>query len=573
MVHARLGSAALSAALAGVGCGADHGLRASVGHGKEAVVSSDSANVGRVGPRELRALIDGDGELAVLDVREEGVFSRGHLFRACSAPLSTLELTVPRVVPRKATPIVLCDDDESLAQRAATLLRRFGYTDLAILAGGVGAWGEAGFEVFTGVNVPSKAFGEFIEHRDGTPSISPQELKRRVDAGADLVILDSRPIDEYHLMNIPGGLDCPGAELVYRVHEVVAKPTTAVIVNCAGRTRSIIGAQSLINARIPNPVVALRNGTMGWQLAGFQLEHGNSRMAPTPSAPALKQAQAAAAAVAKRFGVARIDTVELARFRAEMATRSLYLLDVRDPQEYEAGTLPGFLNAPGGQLVQATDAYVATRGARIVLMDTDGVRAIMTASWLRQMGWRDVFVHDGVERNTLRLPEPPAPLRVASESRTIEAPALHEQLAAGSTSVIDLGTSIAFRKGHIPGALWAIRSRFDRALTQAALGQCIVFVAPDQRLAHLAAVDAGKLFPDRDIRVLTGGTHAWRAAGYVLEQGEAGMLDAPDDVWYRPYERLQGGQDAMREYLSWELELVAQIEREGVRYPSFPALR
>lgn len=526
----------------------------------------------RVEPRELRDLIDGAGELAVLDVREEGVFSRGHLFRACSTPLSTLELSIHRLVPRKTTPIVLCDDDEALAMRAVSVLRGLGYEDLAILRGGIDAWGRAGYEVFTGVNVPSKAFGEFIEHRDGTPSIAADELKRRIDAAEDMVILDSRPMDEYQLMNIPGGLDCPGAELVYRVHEVVHSPSTTVVVNCAGRTRSIIGAQSLINAQLPNTVVALRNGTMGWQLAGFQLEHGNSRMAPVPSAGALARARAAAVKVAERFGVVRIGRPQLDRFKAEAEQRSLYLLDVRDPLGYQQGTLPGFFNAPGGQLVQATDAYIATRGARVVLMDTDGVRAIMTASWLRQMGLNEVSVLDGIEPGQLRVPGLDS-LTLSPEPLPIDVRELHGLLSTQVASVIDLGTSIAFRKGHIPGALWAIRSRFEASLPVAALGRVVVFVAPDTRVARLAASDAAKLLPDREMRVLTGGTDAWRAAGHPLQTGEAGMLDAPDDVWYRPYERMSGGQDAMREYLSWELELVAQIGREGVRYPEFPSAR
>src|SRR5208337_3024624 len=72
--------------------------------------------------------------------------------------------------------------------------------------------------------------------------------------------------------------------------------------------------------------------------------------------------------------------------------RTLYALDVRDPAEYEAGHLPGAISAPGGQLVQATDQYVGAFGARIVLIDDLEVRAAMTGSWLRQMGYADVFV-------------------------------------------------------------------------------------------------------------------------------------------------------------------------------------
>ncbi len=209
--------------------------------------------------------------------------------------------------------------------------------------------------------------------------------------GTDLVVVDSRPFDEYARVSIPGGINVPGAELVLRIRDVAPSPETLVVVNCAGRTRSIIGAQSLINAGVPNKVVALRNGTMGWSLAGLTCDSGQARRAPEASRDGLAWAKAAAAEVARRCGVACIERATLERWRAE-SERTLYVFDVRDPAEYLAGHVPGAVSAPGGQLVQATDQYVGTLGARIVLTDDKRVRALMTASWLRQMGWRDVLV-------------------------------------------------------------------------------------------------------------------------------------------------------------------------------------
>ena len=253
------------------------------------------------------------------------------------------------------------------------------------------AWAAAGFELFSGVNVPSKAFGEYVEHAKGTPSIAADELEKLLRDGADLVVLDSRPFDEYARVSIPTATNVPGAELVLRAREIAPSPQTTVVVNCAGRTRSIIGAQSLINAGLPNKVVALRNGTMGWSLAGFTCDNGKDRRAPPASPMTLEWARSAAQRVAQSCGVERIDRATLDAWRAD-AGRTLYVFDVRDPAEYEAGHLPGAISAPGGQLVQATDQYVGTLGARIVLVDDAEVRAAMTASWLRQMGWRDVFI-------------------------------------------------------------------------------------------------------------------------------------------------------------------------------------
>src|SRR5436305_2580423 len=341
--------------------------------------------------RALRAMLVDGAELALLDVREERIFSESHLLFARSVPLSRLELSMARLVPRLATRIVLVDAADGLAERAAGVLAQAGYTDLYILDGGIAAWEAAGYELFSGVHVPSKAFGEFVEHESQTPSISAQELHDLMQSGADMVILDSRPYDEYSNVSIPTSIDVPGAELVLRVHDIAPKPETLVVVNCAGRTRSIIGAQSLINAGVPNKVVALRNGTMGWSLAGFTPDSGKDNRAPQVSHGALAWSKAAAESVARKLDIRSIDEAALARFRAD-GSRTLYVFDVRDPAEYAAGHVAGALSAPGGQLVQATDQYAGTLHARIVLVDDKEARAVMTASWLRQMGWRDIYV-------------------------------------------------------------------------------------------------------------------------------------------------------------------------------------
>ena len=328
-----------------------------------------------VSPAAVKAMLLDGQELALVDVREELIYSQSHLLWARCIPLSRLELRFAALVPRKGTRIVLVDDNDGLAERAAAVLTRHGYDDVSILEGGNAGWEAAGNELFSGVYVPSKAFGEFIEHDRDTPNISADELAALIRNRADMVILDSRPLDEFSRVSIPTATNVPGAELVLRARDMAPSPDTLVVVNCAGRTRSIIGAQSLINAGLPNKVVALRNGTMGFTLAGHTCDCGKSRQASLPSPDTLAWAQSAAAAVGERHGVTHIDAETLARFRAEAEQRTLYLFDVRDPAEYAAGHVAGAVSAPGGQLVQATDQYVGTLGARIVLIDDlDGAR-------------------------------------------------------------------------------------------------------------------------------------------------------------------------------------------------------
>ncbi len=513
-----------------------------------------------VSPSDLKAMLADGQELAILDLREERIFSRAHLLWARSVPLSRLELLVASLVPRRGTQIVLCDDADGLVERGAELLRRFGYANLFCLGGGVAAWAEAGFELFSGVNVPSKAFGEFVEHAAGTPSIAADELEHLLRSGADVVVLDSRPLGEYARMSIPTAINVPGAELVLRVRDIARSPQTTVVVNCAGRTRSLIGAQSLINAGVPNKVVALRNGTMGWQLAGFSCESGKNRRATDVSASGLAWARSAAGRVASRFGVERIDAATLQNWRQDRE-RTLYLFDVRDPDEYRAGHVPGAVSAPGGQLVQATDQYVGTLGARIVLVDDAEVRALMTASWLRQMGFREVFVL--AERgDETGFPKPPvlgfAP-RPDLEMKPAELDALLKREAA---TVIDLSLSREYRRAHIRGAWFAIRSRLARALAVVALRDRLVLTSEDGILAGLAVPELSAL-TDRPVRYLAGGNAAWSAAGFPLVSGEDRMADEAIDVWLRPYEQPRAAEAAMREYLTWETDLLPRIERDG----------
>ena len=338
-------------------------------------------------------LMDGR-ELALLDAREDGEFGQSHLFWAVPCGLARKEIRARALLPRLATRICCVDDGSGLAETLAAWLESIGATDVAVLDGGTTAWAAAGFVLFSGMNVPSKAFGEWVEHHYGTESVDAAELKQWIDSGRDMVVLDSRTIEEFTRMSIPTGISVPGGELAYRIGDIAPDPTTLVVVNCAGRTRSIMGAESLRRAGIPNKVVALRNGTMGWELAGLRCERGRTEKftpgTPKTAALALQRARA----FAERSGVGVIGPLDLTRFEDD-PDRSLYVLDVRDPTEFRAGHRPGSRNAPGGQLVQATDTWIGVRNARIVLVDDSGVRARMSASWLRQMGHRDVFVVEG----------------------------------------------------------------------------------------------------------------------------------------------------------------------------------
>jgi rhodanese-related sulfurtransferase len=303
---------------------------------------------------------------------------------------------------------------------------------------------------------------------------------------------------------------------------------------------------------------------MGWELAGLELARGREDALPPPSPAGLGRARALADKVAARFAIRRIDDATLARFTAEMEQRTLYLFDVRSPEEYLAGHLAGARSAPGGQLVQATDVYMATRNARIVLVDNDGVRAVMTGSWLVQMGWPEVYVLEGgIEGRQLvqGMPTPVIPELDKAAVATISPADLKTLIEKGEAAVVDLAPSIAYEAGHIPGAWFAVRARLPGSLDRVPKRRVLVLTAPDAVLARLAAAELGNSsFPET--RVLDGGTATWKAAGLPLATGREAMADTPDDCWRRPYDPY-AGEGARERYLKWEIELIRQMEREG----------
>lgn len=515
-----------------------------------------------------QALLDRT-EIALIDVREEDPFAQQHPLWAANFPLSKLELEAWTRIPRRDTRIVVYGehDGEDLAPRAAAVLRQLGYTDVSLLDGGLDAWIAAGGEVFRDVNVPSKSFGEVVEAQRHTPSLAAPEVQALIDSKADVVIVDARRFDEYQTMNIPTSTSLPGAELVLRIRELAPDARTQLVVNCAGRTRSIIGTQSLINAGIPNPVAALRNGTIGWTLAGQTLSHGASQRAPElVGAGNLAQAREGARAIANRAGVRRIAFDALASLEAP--GRTVYRFDVRTPDEYADGHLPGFAGAPGGQLVQETDHNAPVRGARIVLADDDDVRANMSASWLAQMGW-EVYVVEPVDDAQRSEHGTPAANRPATpDVQTVTPATLATWLEAGDTAVIDVTASANYVKRHIPGAWYAIRAQLAQALRAIPPARRYVLTCGSSLLARFAAVDLQALTQstESEVFVLEGGTAAWADAGLPVEQGETRLAVARTDRYRRPYEGTDNAAAAMQAYLDWEFGLIAQLERDGTHF-------
>jgi rhodanese-related sulfurtransferase len=386
-------------------------------------------------------------------------------------------------------------------------------------------------------------------------------LDRRRAAGEDLVVVDGRPASEYRRMTIPGSRNCPNGELPYRIAGIVPAPTTTIVVNCAGRTRGILGAEILRSVGLLNPIFALRNGTMGWQLAGLGLEFGADRLAPAGvDGPALEQLRQQAAALAQQTGVRSLSGTTAAEWLID-PNRTTFLLDVRTAEEFAQAHAACSQHAPGGQLLQATDEWVGVRGARLLLLDDRGERAPVIAAWLARAGWETAVLARGradwpeLDRTSPRPAVPTLPeLAVIAPA---EAAAV---LQSGTHLLLDLRSSRAFRTGHIVGARWAIRPRLSAVLAGQTAGRPILLVAAEPGLARLAAIDLAET-GHTALCLLTGGADDWTAAGLPLAAGEEAPSDAEAiDFLLFVHDRHGGNLDAARQYLAWEIGLVDQLD-------------
>ena len=490
----------------------------------------------------LKAWLQSPKELALLDVREYGQYGESHLFYAVPLPYSRLELDIERLVPRLSTRIVLYDDGASeVAALAARRLRTCGYTDVRTLSGGTDAWRSAGYELYAGVNVPSKAFGELIEHACSTPRIGATELKAMSERGENLVIVDGRPFTEYRKMSIPGAICCPNGELALRIHQIAPDPGTTIVVNCAGRTRSIIGAQTLRYLGVPNPVAALENGTQGWFLAGLSLEHDAARRYPDlPHDDEIERLRRRARNLASRHAVPFVTAMQVQAWLDD-ESRTAFVFDVRTKEEYEAASIAGAEHAPGGQLVQATDQWIGVRGARIVVADNEGVRAVTAALWLRKMGHDAYVLEEGVRATLSKLPR--AGSFQLPELATVAASALNNDF------LIDLRPSMTYRASHAKAAVWSIRPR----IATTAAGQArVALVAEEPAVARAAALD---LFE-------TGVKEVFLVSGDLPSASSPkNPLDADCiDFLFFTHGRHDGNREAAIQYLAWETNLLRQLD-------------
>ena len=522
--------------------------------------------MGSISCCELSEWMDSNALHAVFDVRERGEYNARQISFATSLPRSQIEFRIAELVPNRDIPLFVYDEGGERAALAARTLAELGYGNVAVLDGGLAAWEREGRPVVSGVNVPSKAFGEKVQHEQAIPDISPEELKLLLDANSKIVVFDVRTPEEYGRFCIPGGLNVPGGDLVHWAEALKQQPETKVIVNCAGRTRSIIGTAALKRLGLSN-VLELRNGTMGWVLAGFELETKPNRQGP-PAPPASRaKAVDFALKVAKEEKIGWISAEGILAASARKDGGLTYIIDVRSESEYESGHIAGSINVPGGQAVQRTDDFIAVRNGKIIFVSDRCARAVMAAYWYGQMSFRDVSVlQGGIQgwsesgRELARGAEQKAPpgYEQAKISARLRKPTeMQSLIREPSLAILDVGSSPDYKTAHVPGAKWLSRGWLEEKLPHHVpqKNSPLLITCADGRQSVFAARALGSI-GYANVSVLDGGVHAWHAAGYETEKGMTACWSEANDVVLSP--SITGDRAAMQRYLDWEVQLSAK---------------
>ncbi|MBN8755320.1 MULTISPECIES: rhodanese-like domain-containing protein [Variovorax] len=528
-------------------------------------------------PTALQALLLAEPatELSLLDVRETRYFVQRHPNLARNVPFSGLELQIEALVPRRTTPVVLYDDHDAsdgVAQAAAIVLNRLGYTDVRTLNGGLQRWLGEGLPAIDGYGTLVKAFGDRARLHYGTPGLPIEALRERQREGRPTTLVDARPHAEFRFLSLPGARNHAGTELALRRFEADEADHLWAI-NCFSRTRGIVGATTLrLLGRAPDAVF-LEDGVMAWGLQGAPTVQNAAPddELPPESPEVLRRI---ADDLIGRFGLPLVDAAQLARWRDDDA-RTLYVFDVR-PAADPALSGTDVRQVPGGQLLMHFENLVGTRGARIVLLDDQAhrLRAAITSFWLTQLNQAEVYILDGELAPDQAPPAPGTTVRDAPVP--IAADALARLRSDGVVTVIDVGPSLDYERGHLPGALYMLPASLAPLAEHAAPGRTLVFTSPDGVAAARVARDARQRWQEDSGAVFTwlqGGTQGWGASGrplstdYVPPQ----LLTPFDDDWGSVMRVFGPRRDAAwADYLAWERALAERVLQDpSVRFRFF----
>tara|TARA_B110000483_G_scaffold2256_1_gene2614 strand:+ start:5312 stop:6892 length:1581 start_codon:yes stop_codon:yes gene_type:complete len=515
----------------------------------------------KITPETVRSWISDKEEVAFIDVREIGQHTNGHPFFSISIPYSLFEFNIKILVPNKQTRVILIDNNNGISDLVFNIAHQMGYSNISIIEGGVEEWVSAGYKLFDGINVPSKSFGELIEKYFHTPSITAKELAQKQKNNENYIVIDGRPFLEYNKMSIPKSICCPNAELFYRVSSYIKDINTEIIINCAGRTRSIIGAQTLINFGIKNKVKALENGTQGWFLSELSLEHNkNKYLEVLPNDIETQQLQNK---VLKLTNDLNIDLIDLKKAQELIIDKkkSTFIFDVTTSKTIS--TKPGtIMNVPGGQLIQATDKYIGVWKATVILVDDgDLIRAGTTSFWLKKMGYEVYILKEGLlKAQTLKFTK-----EIDHKLIDLDFINLEDLVKIKKQILYDIRSSKDFCKMRIKNSIWLNRAHLYREKIKT--DDPIIIITDNLEKASLIVKDLKQKDKGAIIKVYKWSQNEITSYPSVIDVTIETLSEQNNiDFNFHTHMRHNGNKEHAKQYLEWEINLVSKMDKQELSF-------
>ena len=515
----------------------------------------------KITPETVRSWISDKEEVAFIDVREIGQHTNGHPFFSISIPYSLFEFNIKILVPNKQTRVILIDNNNGISDLVYNIAHQMGYSNISIIEGGVEEWVSAGYKLFDGINVPSKSFGELIEKYFHTPSITAKELAQKQKNNENYIVIDGRPFLEYNKMSIPKSICCPNAELFYRVSSYIKDINTEIIINCAGRTRSIIGAQTLIDFGIKNKVKALENGTQGWFLSELSLEHNkNKYLEFLPNDPEIQQLQKKVLKLTNDLNIELIDLKKAQQLIIDKK-KSTFIFDVTTSKTINI--TPGIImNVPGGQLIQATDKYIGVWKATVILVDDgDLIRAGTTSFWLKKMGYEVYILKEGLlKAQTLKFTK-----EIDHKLIDLDFINLEDLVKIKKQILYDIRSSKDFCKMRIKNSIWLNRAHLYREKIKT--DDPIIIITDNLEKASLIVKDLKQKDKGAIIKVYKWNQNEITSYPSVIDVTIETLSEQNNiDFNFHTHMRHDGNKEHAKQYLEWEINLVSKMDKQELSF-------
>lgn len=262
-----------------------------------------------------------------------GKHAKGYIPTSISIPDTEFEKKA-ELLPKdkKALLIFYCEGPAcKLSHSSARKAEKLGYTNVVVYPGGYPDW---------------------ITHEGVYESVGTEYVREKLEKGEPLVLIDARPLNKFLEGAIPGALSIPDSVGDARMGLLPADKKSEIVYYCGGFDCKLSHSSAVRAKKAGYATVKVYE-------AGY---------------PAWTEKYGAAQKVEVKSGGAD-GTIDPAQFQKIMAENpaSIQVIDVRDPDEFASGHMPGAVNIPVGQLEKRVAELPANKP--VVFVCSTGARS------------------------------------------------------------------------------------------------------------------------------------------------------------------------------------------------------